>query len=73
MVCFVSLGIFLACLMFVLLYSIDIYQISIGGFLGMILFIFVKNIVFSVIPHFRHFCGNSAMRKIWVINHILFV
>ena len=33
-------------------------------FLGMIFFIFVQNVVFHVIPHFRDFRGNSAMRKI---------
>ena len=34
----------------------------------MIFFILVQNVVLNVIPHFRDFCGNSAMWKILDFN-----
>ena len=63
MVCFVSLDIFLACFSSCIQYIF--IKFVLGGFLGMILFIFVQNIVFQVIPHFR---GNSATQKIHVFD-----
>ena len=46
------------------LYSVDIYQFCFGGFLAMMFKIFVQNVVFRFIPHFRDFRGNSGTRII---------
>ena len=44
-----------------------IHQFCFEEFLGMIIFNFVQNVVFRVIPHFHDFRGNSTAQKILVL------